>query len=388
MKRLAVIATHPIQYYAPIYQRLSEALGGNVRVFYAGVPDAEKQGEGYGRAFQWDVDLTSGYESTTGAESMGRLRKELADGCFDAVLVHGWHHPFYRDAIRLAWRLGVPVMVRGDSHLRTPRPWWKRALKAPVYRRLLRRFSCCLAVGTWNADYYRHYGVAEERIILSPHCVDNERFERQAAECRPQRLELRRQWQARDDETLFLFVGRLHPMKRVPDFLQALAACRSRCLPVRGLVVGDGPDAARCRQLAVDIQAPVTFAGFLNQSAMVRAYVAADALALPSDARETWGLVVNEALACGLPCLVSDQAGCGPDMIKPGVNGEIFRCGDVVDLIGAMSMYVTGKGKMDPKSEAWRGLVEGHSCEAAARGILAGLELGKDGDDCLEGVEA
>src|SRR5207248_1690512 len=95
------------------------------------------------------------------------------------------------------------------------------------------------------------------------------------------------------------------------------------------LVVGDGELMTEARALAARERLPLTFAGFLNQTEIVGAYVAADCLVLPSDTGETWGLVVNEAMACGIPAIVSDQVGCGPDLVSDSVTGAMFPMGDI-----------------------------------------------------------
>lgn len=105
-----------------------------------------------------------------------------------------------------------------------------------------------------------------------------------------------------------------------------------------GLMVGDGPLRAACEEMVKLKNLPISFTGFLNQSRIAEAYVAADALILPSTA-ETWGLVVNEAMACGRPCFVSDEVGCGPDMIKANKTGVSFQMGNVSELSDAITLF-------------------------------------------------
>ena len=116
------------------------------------------------------------------------------------------------------------------------------------------------------------------------------------------------------------------------DFVCAIEQSVRRNPRIQGLMVGDGPLRAGCDSLVQDRQVPIRFTGFLNQSEIIRAYVASDALVLPSDGGETWGLVVNEAMACARPCIVSDRVGCGPDLVIPQETGSIFPLGDVEAL--------------------------------------------------------
>src|SRR5262249_218947 len=153
---------------------------------------------------------------------------------------------------------------------------------------------------------------------------------------RRHRHELRRKWQLNQDSTVFVFAGKFTSKKRPLDFIRAIIRVARESLAIEGLMVGDGPLRNQCEQLIIAVQAPVRFTGFLNQSEIPAAYVAADALVLPSDGGETWGLVVNEAMACGLPCIVSDRVGCGPDLIASTDAGMIYPVGDIPALAQAM----------------------------------------------------
>jgi glycosyltransferase involved in cell wall biosynthesis len=407
LNSLAIISTHPIQYYAPIFRLLAEKMDGRVKVFYETIPDSLKQGIGYDRSFEWDVDLLSGYEYAVGKQGLNQFRLSLEERQYSAVLMMGWQSAFLLKSMYLCRAAGVPMMVRGDSHLLTPRSSIKRGLKELFYRVFFTQFGACLTVGAWNAEYYRHYGVPGNKIIPSPHCVDNAWFADKAEKLRSQRAELRSRWGFDAGDTVFLFVGRLTDMKHVEDFIKALSIVNKkksvilseaknlssskqgqgmfraaqhdrteaieRSRSIKGLIIGDGPLRNELAKESEKISAPVVFGGFLNQTEIIQAYVAADCLVLPSDARETWGLVVNEAMACGLPCIVSDQVGCGPDMIIQGKNGMIFKCGDE-DL--ARAMIVWQKQDLAEQVRSANSFVlQKHSCESAVHGILQGLNI-------------
>lgn len=136
------------------------------------------------------------------------------------------------------------------------------------------------------------------------------------------------------------------------------------------LVVGDG----ELRQLAMAqanrSRLPVTFAGFLNQSHMARAYTAADCLVLPSDHGETWGLVVNEAMACGLPAIVSDRVGCGQDLVVEGVTGFTFPFANVARLADLMTDCALDPVRLGELGSRAREHVRAYSIENAARATL------------------
>jgi glycosyltransferase involved in cell wall biosynthesis len=205
------------------------------------------------------------------------------------------------------------------------------------------RFLC---VGAATRRLYESYGVDASRLTWAPHAIDNERFAAQAGTERPSREALRRAWGIPEDAFCVLFAGKFMSKKRPGDLVGALGLLRELSPGRRyhGLFVGAGELGAALRRqcrVVFDAEAhggpsgesregapPATFAGFLNQTEISRAYVAADALVLPSD-HETWGLVVNEALASGLPCIVSDRCGAAEDLVAPLDPALRFPAGDV-----------------------------------------------------------
>jgi glycosyltransferase involved in cell wall biosynthesis len=200
---------------------------------------------------------------------------------------------------------------------------------------MLHRFNAYLSVGQRSREYLESFAVGGTRIFHSPHCVDNESFAQAAApfQLPERRAAVRAAWGLAPSEFVVMFAGKVVPFKRLQDLICAVSRLGSSAAL---LVVGSGPLEASCRDQAAQLGARVIWAGFLNQSEITRAYAAADCLCLPSNASETWGLVVNEAMATGLPCVVSDKVGCAPDMTVPAKTGEVFEMGNAVDLAAAL----------------------------------------------------
>jgi len=343
-RRLAVITTHPIQYYAPWFRVLAREPGIELRVFYLwdfGMR-ATREPE-FGIDFQWDLDLLDGYAhefvpntaKSPGTSHFGGLRNPglknaVARWRPDAVLLIGYNHASMLDFI-LRWRTRrAPLLFRGDSHrlgagARGPKERLRRFLLSAIFR----RFAGFLAVGQANADYFRWHGVSDAKIFFAPHAVDNDRFRAgaQAAD----RGKLRASLGIGPDTVMFLFAGKLVDKKRPGDLLEAFI--RMRDADAALVFAGEGPLRGELEQRAASAGVPARFIGFQNQTALPSIYAAADALVLPSMGRwETWGLVVNEAMACGVPCIVSADTGCARDLIRPGETGWVFPAGDVEAL--------------------------------------------------------
>lgn len=258
-------------------------------------------------------------------------------------------------------------MVRGDSHLATPRSWIKRLAKEAAYPVFLRQFDAALVVGEHNRAYWQHYGYPAERMFSSPHCVDTEWFSKRAT------LEagsnLRAMAGIRPGTQLALFAGKLVDFKRPTDAVLGVAGARALGAKVELLVAGSGPLDAIIRATAAKHNVPLHMLGFCNQTQMPAVYAAADVLILPSTGRETWGLVANEAVACGLPVVLSDAVGCAPDLIALGRAGRTFPMADVVACGQALNDVLScPPAKMDIAQVSDR-----HSIVAAAQGIIAAL---------------
>jgi glycosyltransferase involved in cell wall biosynthesis len=387
MRRVAVVQSHPIQYQAPWFRQLAATV--DLTVFFCHRQSAEGQASaGFGVAFDWDVPLLEGYHhewltNVARSPSVDRFEgcdtpeviERLRQGRFDACLVGGWYLKSYLQTIRACRGAGIPVLVRGDSQLKGPRSLAARVAKYVPYRWFLRRIDAHLYVGRANRAYLRHYGVPEERLFFAPHFVDNDRFARQAQQARADgwAAALRRQWAIDPGATVFLFAGKLIAKKRPHDFLASIAAVRRQGVNAVGVFVGSGPDQTALEEAAAG--EPIVFAGFRNQSQMAACYAAADCLVLPSDGRETWGLVVNEAMATGLPAIVSEDVGCAPDLIDQGRTGFTFSVGDRLALGARLAAFA---GLAADQREAMRTSVleriGRYTSERATEGLVAAVE--------------
>jgi glycosyltransferase involved in cell wall biosynthesis len=383
--RVAFVSTHPIQYHAPWFRALAAEPQIDLEVLYCHNATSDEQADaGFGVRFDWDVSLFDGYEhrflrnvakAPTIARFAGLDTPEIGDvvhrARYDAIVVNGWHYKSAWQATRAAWREHVPVLVRSDSNLRTTRHPLARLAKAAPYRWFIPRLDGCLAVGRWSSEYFRHYGARADRVFIVPHAVSPS-FGHDSASLEGRKAELRAQWRLSASDAVFLFVGKFVAMKRPMDFVRAIQAAAAHREGIAGLMVGDGPMRAECEHVVRHARVPVRFAGFLNQSAVVQAYVAADALVVPSTS-ETWGLVVNEAMSCGRGALVSDAVGSAPDLIEPGATGFVFPAGDVDALCRKLVACASDRHAFAALGANAKVRIAGHAIPAAVRGLKEAL---------------
>ena len=351
---LLVVASHPIQYTTPIYKELTRSSDYNVKVLYLTIPDKRSQSLGFGKEFEWDIPLLEGYDYTCAKSECGkglafgfmgvRLKKPFADlnkvtKSFrpDVVLYTGWH---FFGMVQIFSRLitsNIPIILRMDSngikHRSSLHKW--------IYRKLLSFVKIGLVVGTENQEFCLSLGMKQRQIILCPHVVDNHFFSDRADKARNSNAQIRNRWNIPKDSFCFLFAGKLQEKKRPLDLLEALKIIyHANGNHIYLLMVGTGKLEDECVSYALANDLPVTFAGFLNQTQMPEAYAVTDCIVLPSGDDETWGLVINEAMSCGLPAIVSDKVGCAKDLVHDNHTGYIYKSGEINQLSFLMDYMV------------------------------------------------
>lgn len=385
--RIGILSTHPIQYYSPWYRALAAREDIDLQVYYAHQQTAEGQAlAGFGVAFEWDVPLLDGYPYKF-LQNVAR-RPNVCDywGCdtpgiaehiererFDAFIVHGWYNRSFWRAMRACWRTRTPLLIRGDSQLLTSHSLVRRLVKRWYYSRFIPRFDAYLVVGARAREYYLAFGAKAERMFFAPHFVDNDFFAAAADRLQGRRDELRRQLGIDESAVVFLFAGKYIAKKRPLDFVDAVHRAARSTPRIVGVMVGDGPLRSEIEARSAALRAPIHMCGFMNQSKISEAYMLANMLALPSDCGETWGLVVNEAMASGLPAMVSDQVGCTPDLVHNGRTGYVYTCGDVEQLAQLMVFAAGHPQDVQSCANAARDLIHRYSVAEAVRGTCAAV---------------
>jgi len=366
---LAILTTHPIQYQVPLWRALAKEARIPFEVWYlsdhATRPSFDSE---FKQTFAWDVDMLKGYPSrflkTNSNHDVARfsklrlaesLRERLKSQKVKALWIQGWQVAAYWQAVWQANSVGVPVWLRGESNDLAPVPAWKKPIKKLALKKLFSKVSKFLYIGEANHRFYKSFGVPDEQLSPAYYCVDNEWFKQRAEELRPQRDEIRRDWRIPEDSFCVLFAGKFIPKKRPLDVVKAVSQLKEAnpLEPAHILFVGSGELGnairseckivydAECSSKGLDLKSvngepAASFAGFLNQSEICKAYVAADCLVLPSDYGETWGLVVNEAMAADLPCITSDACGCAEDLVATVDTNLRCSLGDIASLSKAL----------------------------------------------------
>lgn len=357
-RRVAWIATHPIQYQVPVFKCLAQFPELEFTVLYLS-PHMMGPGydPGFGRSMAWDVPLLEGYDWVllsdrrpdfsrfTGIRAPLLWPKKAARA-YDVSIASGWNYLGFWQALGRARAQGTICGVLSESTLTdVPRVAWREKAKTYMLRALAGG-GFALATGTRSREYLRHLGFPDDRLFLYPYCVDDSLFRA----CETERAELRsasRRSLGLDGETMvFIFAGKLVSKKNPVGALEAYLGVPGK---KHLLVVGDGELRDVMERLAAARQ-DVTFLGFRNQTEMRGLYAAADILILPSVTAETWGLVVNEAMAMGCGVIVSDAVGSADDLVAGKGTGAVVPAGDLESLRHAMAAAV---GERE-RTESWK----------------------------------
>jgi len=354
--RLAVLVTHPVQYFAPVFRELAQQPGLQLKVFFGcnhGV--IPREDPNFGVVFKWDCQPTIGFEheylstsSLAGLQGLAgvKLATKAAVAIShyqpDAVLIFAYTPAFITACTLLLHLAGHKLMLRAET---TDEAKTRSNVKDKIRQLLLagyyRQFAYFFPIGTNSINHYLRMRVDRSRLTLVQYAIDTDFFQKQVDYWLPQRECLRATAGIGEQDYVLIYCGKMFPAKNpllIPEALAMLSPVERKKIWL--LAVGDGELREQFEQMATaQLGERAIFVGFKNQSELGQYYAMSDALILPSQSGETWGLVVNEALQFGLRVIVSDKVGSGIDLIEAN-RGWIFKSGNVVELSKMISKVI------------------------------------------------
>lgn len=346
MKKLAIIITHPIQYYSPLFKILSERNKIRIKIFYTWEQSQEKVfDEKFGKEIKWDIPLLEGYDYTF----VKNISKHPGSGTFkgvinptliseiekwkaNAILVFGWNHQSHFKAMRY-FNGKIPVYFRGDSTIIDSLSLIRKIARYLILKFVYIFVDYAFYVGTNSKSYFLKYGLKEKQLFFAPHAIDNKRFSN--PKYKEEAIVNRKELGFSENDIVFLFAGKFEKIKNPFILLNAAIT-----LPQYKFVfVGNGELEQEMKQKAENYE-NIKFLPFQNQTQMPVIYNFCDVYVLPSQGRgETWGLAVNEAMACSKAILVSDRVGCAIDLVKNNENGFVFESNNIDDLKEKIKLF-------------------------------------------------
>lgn len=337
-----------------------------------------KYDPGFNKAIQWDLPLLEGYEyeflqNTARKKGSHHFRgivnpdiiKRVNAFAPDAILVYGWSFHSHLKVLR-AFHKKIPLLFRGDSTLLGKRKSWKQLARRIFLTWVYKKIDFALYPGKRNYEYYLHADVPRHKLIYAPHAIDNRRFE-EANEARlDQAIQLKKNLSVSEHAFVFLFAAKLDDNKNT-DFLIKSFLELNISSDCHLIIVGNGIMEEMLKEKYRD-KKQVHFMSFQNQERMPVIYRMANVFVLPSKS-ETWGLAVNEAMACGCAILMSEQSGAAIDLVHQGKNGYTFNAFDSIDLKEKLLLMATNPKKVEEMGNESRKIIRDFSFEKIAEPI-------------------
>ncbi len=342
MKKVAIISEIPVPYRSPMFEMLSRESKCEIKVFYCAKTE-------YGR--DWDLDFRQNYdfEILSGWSIPVKGKKlfsfkinpsiwiKLSEGNFDALFIAGYAHFTMLSAIAWSMFNQVPYVIMSESQHLTTRSPFKRFVKKLLLQPVISNASAYLPTGTMSRDYLVSYGANKDKSFFFPNTPDIDRFQEKIKSLEGEKKKIKENL-ALPSGKVILYIGRLIEVKGVDVLIRAFEKLKKESPENNAvlLIAGDGPQRKELEKYVEDHHiADVFFVGFVQLETLPELYSIADIFVLPSS-YEPWGVVVNEALACGLPVVTTTSVGAYPDLVKEDVNGKVVPPKDSSKLCSAI----------------------------------------------------
>ena len=390
MKKLAIVTTHPIQYHVPWLVRLAEK-DVRIKVFYTWEQsrDGLVYDPGFGKEIQWDIPLLEGYEykfvqnisTQPGTEHFRGiinpgLNEEIAAWEPDALLVFGWNFHSHLKCLRY-FHHKIPVFFRGDSVLLHEKPGLRKIARRLMLKWVYRHVDYALYVGTHNRSYYLKHGLQPSQLVFSPQAIDIDRFSGHDAHYTRSAQTWKKELGIPSHHLTVLFAGKMTEVKN-PDFVLDLAeACKD--LPVSFIMVGNGYLKEPLQQRAKN-NPRVHFLDFQNQRIMPAVYRLGDVFLMPS-LSETWGMAINEAMACGRPVMASNKVGCAADLVLENKTGITFGLHDIKKCRDFLESLYKDRDRLEEMGTSGKALIQFFSFTHIVDSIAQVVKCAASGKD-------
>jgi 1,2-diacylglycerol 3-alpha-glucosyltransferase len=373
MSRKTVILTEIIApYRIPVFNVLGRRAEVDLHVIFLAETDKTvRQWHVYRNEISFSYQVLPSWRWRAGANSLllnWGLSTALNKSDPQVIIFGGYNYLASWEALLWARRHRVEFLLWSESNGDDARAG--RPLVEYLKAYFLKKCDGFIVPGKASFEYLKTLGCDERTIASAPNAVDNDLFASEANRVRSRAAEFREKLKL--PSRFILFVGRLVPEKGVFDLLDAYAKLGSSIQSEVGLVfAGDGVSRRELERRAKQISPGIVcFPGFAQREDLAGFYALADVLVLPTHS-DPWGLVVNEAMACGLPIIVSNVAGCSADLVEEGWNGHIVPPRDVEKLSSAIDSIVRQRELRLRMTEHSLERIQKYSPEACAAGLAA-----------------
>lgn len=344
--RIAIIVSHPIQHFCPMYASWASNSEWKIKVFFASSTGVKSYfDKGFNKEINWKrlyldkfdheflndgqvIKVTKDLDAT-------ELERKLIEYNPDMVIVYGYTQKVQLRAKRWAKLNNKKAVMIADAELRHRRPWYVNALKYFIIPKKLSGFDGFLTTGDANEEYYHHYGVEKQKFFRSPFPIDIFIYEQAIKERDLLRRKIRIKYNINDNDIVLTNVGKFVKWKRQIDILKSLKELENKnIVNIFLFLIGSGEEENYLRTEAnILVHNKVIYTGFINPEELPAYYAASDIYVHPAT-REPHSLAISEAIYMGCPIIISNTCGSyGPtDDVRENQNGFVFKVTNVSDL--------------------------------------------------------
>jgi len=378
LHRLAIITSHPIQYNAPLFKILAQREDLNVKVFYSWKGTEEKVDPEFGEKITWDIPLLEGYEYSfvdNKAKDPGthhffgldnpEMVSEINRWGANSILIYGWSSKTHLSVMRYFYGR-IPIFFRGDSTLLSGGNTFRKIFRKIWLKWVYQHIDFAFYPGVRSKEYFLSNSVPSNKLLHVPHSIDNRRFSDDSNHYEQIAQQQRHKMKIPDDAIVLLFAGKFVERKQPIMLLKAVQEIvnSDSSLNLHLIYVGTGPLLSELNEASRKCEY-IHILGFKNQTEMPVIYRLGDIYVLPSKI-ETWGLGVNEAMACSRPVIVGNKVGCAPDLVKSTISGEIFDSDNIEDLKNTLHGFIKEKSRIYGMRESSYKFIKDWSIEKSA----------------------
>ena len=381
--KLGIFSTHPIQYQVPLWRMLDAKQNFNTKVYYfsdhgvSGNVDPD-----FGDKVTWDLPLLEGYDyefiSKRPIEEqidfkIHNVDKFLRENSIDVILLHGYMHKFSRQLIRKKKKYGFKVILRAEFTDMGKSRWNLRAIARVLYLKwFYSKVDHFCPIGLDAIHHLKNKNISDINMTMAPYSVDDKLFETQQKSL--SRSEYRMELGIQANDCVFLFSGKMIPRKQPLLLAEAILRLQKEYNNLAVIFLGSGEQYKELTKVLKSLPGCKFIApGFVNQTELGKYFIASDVFVLPST-YDTWGLVVNEAMHFGLPCIASNMVGSGRDLVIEGETGFTFKFDNLDELTSKMQYFLNNPESTIKMGQNAHQRIQKYTVEKTCQGIKTAIE--------------
>lgn len=387
-KKILIINSHPIQYFAPLYKYLNTDKDVEVIVVYfSDISLRNNIDKGFNQKIVWDIDLLEGYKSFFIGNYKNKnvlnffsintfeIFKFIKKNQFDIIWFHGYNYLSFIVALLSAKINKIPCYLRGETHLFLEKKFINKIFHKLITKILFKLFNGFFSIGTANKEYYLNNGINEEKIFMLPYSIDNKRFTRASKLSDTEKKIYKKSFGINNNSPIVLYASKLTKRKNILDLIQSAIILKDQKVDFNLLIIGSGELENEIRKLIIKHKLEnIIMMGFVNQSKMPIIFGISDIFVLTSD-NEPWGLVVNEAMCARLPIILAKNIGCSYDLLRNDQNGFLINSKQPDILSKKLKYLIQNKSKRIKMGEKSYEIIMNWSYEEVLLGLKKVLKI-------------